>query len=258
MKELFDLPYAREHADRRRMDVFLPDAGANGAAILWIHGGGFSGGAKEQWHPLARHFCALGYACASATYRMLPDWKFPAWVEDARLAMAFLRGKAGEYGFDPARIAAAGSSAGGYLALMLGALRPEDALGRTEELAPGQTRPGAVIAYCPAVEMAPGTTDEKAVAAMIGPADAEGIHEFTRVASHVRGGASPVLFLHGTADELFPPAQSTELAERFREAGGRAEVIQLSGAEHGFGYGTRTQAQKTCVRHIERFLDQHL
>ena len=150
MKELLDIAYSSRFADRRRIDVFAPETAGNGAAVLWIHGGGFAGGSKEQWHPLCRHFCGLGYVCASVEYRLAPEWKFPAWVEDVRLGMAWLRGRSGDWGVLPDRIAAAGSSAGGYLALMLATIGPGDSLGRTDELAGVDTRPRAVAAYCPA------------------------------------------------------------------------------------------------------------
>ncbi len=81
-------PYSDEHTDYRVMDLHLPDAEPNGATVLLIHGGGFTGGDKEAWTSVAAWFCARGYACASVNYRLAPTWRFPAWVEDARLAMA--------------------------------------------------------------------------------------------------------------------------------------------------------------------------
>ncbi len=267
VKELFDVAYSREHTDRRLMDVFLPTGEqANGAAFLFVHGGAWKAGDKAQWHGVARHFCGLGYVCASATYRLLPEWKFPAWVEDARLAMSFFRGKSGEYGFDPARVAAGGSSAGGYLVLMLGVLRPTDELGLTKELSEPDssrrsvpqpdTRPQAVVAYCPAVAVpAEGVQRELPAEHVSGSGD---VNDPTSVAGYVRGGEPPTLFLHGAADKLFPAAQSVELAERIKQAGGWAEAVILSGAEHGFGYGARTEHQKQAIAHVRRFLADHL
>jgi len=257
MKEWSDLAYSRKHADRRLMDVFLPTGEqANGAAILFVHGGGWKAGGKAQWHGVARHFCGLGYVCASATYRLLPEWKFPAWIEDVRLAMSFFRGKSGEYGFDPARVAAAGSSAGGYLALMLGVLQGTDELGLTEELADPDTRPQAVVAYCPAVAVPSEHVQTEFPAERAAGSDYR--NAAVSVASYVRGGEPPTLFLHGDADKLFPAGQSVELAEKIKQAGGWAEAVILSGAEHGFGYGTRTEPQKQAIGHVRRFLAEHL
>ncbi len=253
-----EIPYSRRHTDRRRTDLFVPQRGGNGAAILWFHGGGFAGGDKDQWHPLCRHFCDLGYCCASAEYRLAPRWKFPAWVEDARLAMAWLRGRSGEYGFSADRIAAAGSSAGAYLALMLATIGPEDPLGRTEELGEAETRPRAVVTYCPASSMHeqrrwPSREAYPGLMAVPEQQDRQ-LYRTASVEDRIRGGEPPMLFLHGTADELIPLSESAELCAQVEQAGGQATLVRLQGAEHGFGYGVTTDSQQAAVAEVERFL----
>ena len=262
MKECFDIPYSRLHADRRVIDVFLPEASPNGAGIYWIHGGGFAGGSKAQWHEVCRHFCGLGYACASVEYRLAPEWKFPAWVEDVRLGMSWFRRRAGEYGFSPGRVAAAGSSAGGYLALMLATIAPDDDLARSDELDGLETRPNTVAAYCPATSMHEAKRWPSRAAypkLMPAPESAEpALYRAASVEDRIVGGEPPILFLHGTADELIPLSESADLCERITGAGGRAELVALEGVGHGFGYGTRTDAQAAAIRHVERFLEQCL
>jgi len=149
-----NLPYSAAHQDRRLMDAFLPDA-PGGAAILFIHGGGWKEGTKESWHPVMEHFCGLGYACATAEYRLCPDVSLVGMVADVRLAMSFMREHAAAWGFDPARVAAYGSSAGGHLVGLLATIRPEDGLGVTDELAIPDTVPQAVVAINPALALTP-------------------------------------------------------------------------------------------------------
>ena len=264
MREVMDVPYSRLHVDRRRMDLFLPDGAGkgHGAAMLLVHGGGFDAGDKAQWHEVARHFCGLGYVCASPEYRLAPAWRFPAWVEDVRLAMDFLRCRAGEYGFAPDRIAATGSSAGGYLVLMLGTIEPDDDLARSDELTADETRPNAVLAYCPATRMHESRRDFPRVPfpkLMPAPeAEAPELYKAASVEDRITGREPPILFLHGTADTLIPHAESVALCERINAAGGHAEIQLLEGVAHGFGYGVHTDAQKQAAALAEEFLEANL
>ena len=200
--------------------------------------------------------------CASAEYRLAPEWRFPAWVEDVRLAMAWLRGRAGEYGLSPDRIAAAGSSAGGYLALMLATIPPEDGLASSNELAGTDTRPQAVVAYCPATSMHESRRwpSRAAYPKLMPTPETEdpSLYEIASVEDRIRGKEPPILLVHGTADELIPLSESVELADKIKRAGGVAELVELPGAEHGFGYGVETDAQNTAIGHVERFLGKHL
>jgi len=263
MSETFDIVYSAEHADRRLIDVFIPDGEANGAAIYFIHGGGFSGGSKEQWREVARHFARLGYVCASVEYRLAPDNKFPTWVEDVRLGMSWFKSRADEYGFDPARVASAGSSAGGYLALILATIAPDDDLGRTSEMTVADTRPAAVVAYCPVTSMHasrrwPGRAKQLPALMPVTEEEDPELYRTASVEDRVGGGEPPTIFLHGDADDLIPLSDSTELADLWRARGGRSDVAVIEGAGHGFGYGVKTEFQIASIQHAERFLGEAL
>lgn len=262
MAEQMDLPYSEAHTDRRMIDVFTPDGQGNGAAVLWIHGGGFTAGDKSQWHSVCRHFAGLGYVCASPGYRFSPEWTFPAWVEDVRLAMAWFKANAGTFGFDPTRVATAGSSAGGYLALMLGTIGADDDLAATSELGDAGTQPKAIVAYCPAISMHDARrTWERAAYPKLMPAPEHEDPELYRIASiedRVAAGQPPVLILHGTADALIPYAESKSLAMAIKAVGGAVELVGLDGAEHGFGYGVETANQRAAIAHAAKFLSETL
>lgn len=265
MKEFLNIPYSQNHKDRRLMDVFLPAGYGNGAGILFIHGGGWKGGDKAQWRDVARHFCGLGYVCASATYRFAPEWKFPAQVEDVRLAMQFFRQHAGEYGFSTERAAAVGSSSGAHLVLMLATIGQEDELGLTDELTLTDTRPNVVAAYCPVVTVHKSKLTNPELASLIHPcfmpqpeSAAPDLYRQASIEDRITGAEPPILIIHGEADELIPASVSEELCEKVNRMGGLAEAQVLPGVGHGFGYGTETDAQKTAIRHIEQFLPRNL
>ena len=146
------VPYG-EH-DRHKLDVFLPADVANGRCLFLVHGGGWSGGSRDQWHPVAERFSGHGYVAVSAGYRLAPEAPWPAQIEDVRAALALTRELASEYGFDPSRVAAMGSSAGGHLVAMLATIGAGDEPGLGSLPLETDTRPNAVVCYCPVTTIA--------------------------------------------------------------------------------------------------------
>ncbi|MEP3481097.1 MAG: alpha/beta hydrolase [Fuerstiella sp.] len=93
-------------------------------AIVFFHGGGWTGGKPGQFTDHARYFSARGIVCFQVQYRLLSKKKNtdPPFhcIQDARAAIRWVRNHAEEWGVDPTRIASAGGSAGGHLAACLG------------------------------------------------------------------------------------------------------------------------------------------
>ena len=106
---------------RCKLDLYLPRNGKNFATLVWFHGGGLKGGAKDggETPKIARALAADGIAVASVNYRLSPKAKFPAYLEDSAAAVAWVRAHIAERGGDPERVFISGHSAGGYLTLML-------------------------------------------------------------------------------------------------------------------------------------------
>ncbi len=95
-------------------------AGSPLPAVAYFHGGGWVQGDLESHHGLcarlARHAGALVVA---VDYRLAPEHKFPAAVEDSLAAYRFLRSRGREIGADPGRVGVAGDSAGGNLSAVV-------------------------------------------------------------------------------------------------------------------------------------------
>jgi acetyl esterase len=109
-----------------RVRLYRPSAAAALPAILYLHGGGWVLGDLEHSDALCRHLCAeAGCVVANVDYRLAPEHRFPTAVEDGYAALGWL-GR--QPGVDPARIAVAGSSAGGNLAAAI-ALMARDRAG---------------------------------------------------------------------------------------------------------------------------------
>ena len=257
-----DIPYSDRH-ELNKLDLFLPESGGNGCCLFCIHGGGWSGGSRPQWHSVAQHFCGLGYVGVSTSYRLAPDCKFPSQIEDVRLAMAYVRSRAEEYGFDPSKVAAMGSSAGGHLTALLATIGEGDPFGDGPELGLKDTRPNAAVCYCPVTTFCAGPLQEGRLAnsyiALMGGPESE-LGDAYRLASPVEridGSEPPFHFIHGDADQTVPLIQSTEMSRRLEEAGVRSAVSVLPGVGHGFGYGVTSEPQKESLKIMEGFLSEY-
>lgn len=106
----------------QKLDLYLPTTGDGPfPLVVWIHGGGFSGGSKSlAANSAARQLTARGFAIASLEYRLSGEALFPAGVLDLKAAIRHLRANAALYRISPDKIGAWGSSAGGHLAAFLG------------------------------------------------------------------------------------------------------------------------------------------
>lgn len=101
-------------------DLWRPDSAPPHPLIVYIHGGGFTGGDKRSLPPaFIEAFLAEGLAVASINYRFVPEAPLPEPMHDAARAVQFLRAHAAAYGLDPARFGAYGGSAGGGIAMWL-------------------------------------------------------------------------------------------------------------------------------------------
>jgi acetyl esterase/lipase len=256
--------YSEQFSDQRRIDLYPPPGPGRGAALLFVHGGGWRGGGRGQWRPVAEYCTARGFFCASMSYRLAPAHRFPAAVEDVRLGMAWLRAHAESFGFAPDRVGAVGSSSGGHLVALLATLGPDDPLGVTAELADRDTRPQAAFCYCPVVSLHSGRPEsallEECYLDFLGVTEAQDPRLYAQASpvDRVTGAEPPFLFLHGDADTDVPPAQSLLMAERLRAAGVAAEVLLLPGVEHGFGYGVDTPAQIQAAQAVVSFGEEWL
>ncbi|MFK4069152.1 alpha/beta hydrolase [Streptomyces sp. NPDC029674] len=98
-------------------------------AVVWMHGGGFVLGGLDSEHMMAGLLAAgSGAVVISVGYRLSPEHRFPAALDDAYAVLEWTAGHAAELGVDPARIAVGGHSAGGNLAAAV-ALRARDEQG---------------------------------------------------------------------------------------------------------------------------------
>jgi acetyl esterase/lipase len=108
--------------ERCKLDLYVPKDARGFATLVWFHGGGLTGGNKDGAGTvkMARSLAAAGLAVVVPNYRLSPKVKFPAYLQDAAAAFAWVKSHIAEHGGDTKRLFIGGHSAGGYLTLMLG------------------------------------------------------------------------------------------------------------------------------------------
>ncbi len=123
-KQVKDIPYydaakpdiTTYQQERCKLDVDYPENGRDLPVIVWFHGGGLTGGNKS----IPTELKNKGFVVIAVNYRLSPQVKCPAYIEDAAAAIAWTFKHASEYGGNPDKIFITGHSAGGYLVMMIG------------------------------------------------------------------------------------------------------------------------------------------
>jgi acetyl esterase/lipase len=207
--------------------------------VVYIHGGAWAAGKKDDVAQFARDAAHLGYVTATIGYRLCPRHLFPAAVEDVKCAVRYLRAHAREHKIRADRIGALGISAGAHLAMMLGTMDKEDGLEGEGGWADQSSKVQAVVAYFGPTDLL-GTIPDVSVPLVerfIGGGRKTHEAEWKRASpiTYVSSGDAPTLIFQGTNDALVPPEQAWVMAGAMGKArvAGRVEI--LVGANHGWG-----------------------
>lgn len=270
-----DVTYATRNVDGMndpdglRMNVVVPvgvKEGERRACVVCVHGGGWSGGHREDLDELTRRLAGEGFVAATVSYRLAPRDRFPAQINDVAEAVRFLRVNAGQYGVDPGRIGAVGFSAGGHLAMLLGVGDAGDGLGiegglSMEGDARGQFsgKVQAVVAFFGPTSLGAADFPAQTVPildALVGP-EKEGREARVKAASpltYVGKGDAPMLLFQGTADPLVPASQAVLMAEAMGKAGVRGRVELIAGAGHGWGGADLERTYRETVEFFKKEL----
>jgi acetyl esterase/lipase len=215
------------------LDVLRP-AGVDGPlpVVLWVHGGGWVGGSKEELRGWLALIASHGYAVAAPRYSLAPEQRYPTPARQIMRALRHLQDGAGRLGLDPGRLVLAGDSAGAQLAAQAAALVTTpgyaDAVGVEPTVDAGQLR-GVVLACGPYDLDLLGAGGSRLVDA-VGWAYSgrrryrdDPLFATLSVARHVGAAFPPALITVGDADPLRP--HSELLAERLRAAGVETETV---------------------------------
>jgi acetyl esterase/lipase len=266
-----DIVYAQVRERKLLLDLYLPSKGSELLpVIVWVHGGGWRGGSKGTGGR-ARGMLNRGYAVVDVGYRLSGEAIFPAQVEDCKAAVRWIRANAAEYGLNPDRIGAWGSSAGGHLVAFLGTagdVREFD----TKANSKYSSRVQAVCDWfgpTDFLQMDKYATegsrlihdDPKSPESLLvgGPIQEEPYRSVARKAdpiTYVTKDDPPFLIMHGDKDMLVPLHQSELLHKALKKAGVDATLRVVKGAGHGLRGGEMSSEELFGMS--ADFFDKHL
>lgn len=255
-RHLPDIVYATPDGQQLRLDLDLPDRTGDVPLVVMVHGGGWSGGNRQEF--TSPELVEAGFAVATVDYRLSPDAMFPAHIQDVKAAVRYLRGHAVEYHIDPRRVGAWGSSAGAHLVSLLALAGPEAGwdVGAHLEQSSGVQ---AVVSWF-------GPTDFRGMDAALPKAKGYVLHAFGEdpevwrqgsPVTWVKPGAPPFLFMHGDQDTLVPLGQSQILQNALTAVGVPAELLVVQGGDHSWGGRPNPPVEELRAR-VVRFFQQQL
>ncbi|HEV2755574.1 MAG TPA: alpha/beta hydrolase [Actinomycetota bacterium] len=240
-----DVPYAQHDGEMLSLDVYRMEDPRPAPGLVLVHGGSWRRRSKEVWSTLASLYAREGYVVFAIDYRLAPpggDTRFPDPARDVETAVDWVRRNAETYGVDAGRVAVAGSSAGGQLALMAAT---------SETL-----RPDAVVLFSAPIDLE--RLHREGI--LTGPIEnylgcsPELCPDTYRRTSGRRAvdAATPPMLVAFSRYELIPRDQPRRLVKRLETFGLTYETVELGGTRHGMSVASATFDE--TVRFLDRTL----
>jgi acetyl esterase/lipase len=208
------------------LDIYQPPSGTEKKmAVIHLHGGGFTGGSKAGVASSSRAFAGLGYVSIASQYRLAGQSKWPAQIEDVKAAIRWTRANASRLNIDADKIAVAGYSAGGLMALVAAGTAERKDYEGTGGNAGVSSKVAACVAFYAATNatanLMPEGSDRSAI-------------EAASAAATISPGFAPTIFLHGLGDMTIRPESSLDFFQKLRSAGVKVDLHFFQGAPHAY------------------------
>ena len=202
---------------RQRLDIYRPDTPrTDGKAVIFFYGGSWDSGSKADYLFVGQALAANGYTVIIPDYRLYPEVRFPAFVQDGAQAV---RWAADHVGSD--KLFVVGHSAGAHIALLLMANTPYLAAAGVDRM----KLPGVVGLSGP-YDFLP-LTSAKLVDIFGGASNPE-----MEAITFAKAPLPPALLIHGTADDTVYPRNSEHLAAAWQKTGAPVELKLYQGVGH--------------------------
>ena len=262
----FDQPYAGTSNRFQMLDLYLPKQPVDDKplpVVVFIHGGGWSGGDRKGYAVPAATLAASGkYAAISVGYRLSAEAHWPQQIFDCKAAIRWIRAHAKELNLDADKIGVTGASAGGHLVTLLGLTGGNKELeGDIGENTSQSSRVTCVVNVCGPTDLAlplmqgdAAKNDDPAVSGLLGGKVRKKL-ELAKEASpltYVTAEAVPIMTLHGTQDMRVNFTNAEKLDAALKKVGATSLLIPIVGAGHGIPFGPELN------KRVQAFWDMYL
>lgn len=223
MKVEKDIVYGSGGGEPLALDLYSPEnLKAPVPGIIFIHGGGWRSGKRQDYKVYTTRFAQHGYVVATVSYRLREAGRFPNCVEDVKCAVRWMRANATQLNVDPDRIAVIGGSAGGHLSMMAGySSDVAEFEGQGGNPGVSSAVQAVIDIYGPVDFTIEETRDHPLLTGFMQGTYEEVPEKFVKGSpiTYLDPSDPPTLIIHGTIDTLVPVEQSDLLAEKFQELG---------------------------------------
>jgi acetyl esterase/lipase len=208
---------------RNSLDVYLPRPSAKrGPVVVFFYGGGWTSGERASYRFIGTSLVESGVLVVIPDYRLFPEARFPAFMDDAAEAVAWALANASRLGADPHKLFLAGHSAGAQIATLL-ALDPSylnQAGASTRDVC-------GVIGLAGLYEFLPLPSENmKTIFGTVADLSR------TQPINFVSRDAPPMLLAAGLWDRAVDPENTLHLAGALRSAGAQTTVAMYAGVSH--------------------------
>lgn len=229
--------------------------------ILFIHGGSWKKGKKDDYRRYLVDFAEKGYVTATVAYRFSQEAAYPAALEDVVCGLQWLKDHAADYQIDTNKIAVVGGSAGGHLGMLLAYhTRDSTFISSTPCASSASTQIQALVNFYGPTDLTTAYAREHpSVSDFIGATYSTETHGKYADASPIQYVSSddpPTLTFHGTLDDLVPISQADTLDQELKAAGVVSHYHRLQGWPHTLDLGLKMN--QFCQHHMDAFFESYL
>lgn len=207
---------------RHKLDIYVPKGKKDFPVLFFVHGGAWKIGAKETFSGPAKQFAEHGIGVVCPNYRLSPDVKHPAHIEDVAKAFAWTVDNVGKYGGDAKKVVIGGHSAGGHLAALL-ATNEDYLKAEKRSLADVRGVVGVSGVYLIDARL-------KMFADIFG--EDEKVVKTSSPIEHVGAGKPPMLLAFAEKDFLGLPGMADVFAKGLTKATSEATAKEFKGRDH--------------------------
>lgn len=247
-----DIQFAAPDGVPLKLDVYRPPTAGKHPTIVVIHGGGWQGGSRREYTDFNFYMAARGYTVVAIAYRLAPQYRFPAQVEDVQTALNFIQNHAADYEVDRDRIVLIGRSAGAHLALLTAAQ-------------PKAVPVRAIVNYYGPTNLVKGYQDLPNP----DPANVRGLLETfmggtpdTLLPQYQQASPAyaepssfpPTLLIYGKRDHIVKAMFGQEFYDRLQQANRSAVYLEIPWAEHAFDAVFNGVSNQLALYYTERFI----